>query len=1080
MQLIIAKNTISELKRSKAGDAAAFALDVLSSIETFDGITVFLCDSYASANDLYKNITFLKSVLYNHDSAKKVFFCEEIIPVSLLYALRHEKNAIVILTPSSFFSKVPDPDSILKSFLNIKKGSSFSRDKLIETFVSYGYKRLNEVESENEFAVRGEIIDIFNGESRYPVRMDFFDETVEDMRYFDLNTQRSLKNIDNFTVFPVNPDYYEKRLNILDIAENPVLYVEEPETELLQGLDNNAANRNIFKESLKKAGEIYYYDIKKSTIYHGGENSENFCKKIFLNIEYGSVDFTKKLRFENGSLNLGLIKKIFSNLIKKQYRVILPSKNKIHSERLKKIFESIGIYENESKAIGGFRIIVGDISSGIISKKHKLFMIKDEELFREHTDLTAESAYTGFKPDFLEEIKRLNTGDFVVHDEFGIAKFGEIKKITVKGVSSDYFALMFDGGDKVFVPADKIYLLHKYIASESDNPPQLSRLSSKLWEKAKTKAKKKIEEIAEDLKILYAKRITNRGFAFSEEDEIYREFEEDFEFEETEDQANAIRDVLSDMCSNKPMDRLICGDVGYGKTEVAIRAAFKAAMDGKQVALIAPTTLLVEQHYSNFKKRFEKYPIKIACISRFTRRDEEEKIHRQVKNGEIDIIIGTHKLLSKKIIYRDIGLLIIDEEQKFGALQKEKIKKMRHSIDVLAMSATPIPRTLYLSMSGIRGLSIINTPPAGRKNIITNIAEYQEQAVKDVVFRELNRGGQVYFIDNRISHIDGVYGRLKETMPDIKIGIVHGRLESGQIMDIMHTFYNKGYDVLLSTNIIESGLDNPNVNTIIINKAEQFGLSQLYQLRGRVGRSHIQAYCLLVVGTSMDNLSIVQRKRLNAVRDYSKLGSGFKLAMADLEIRGAGNILGDAQSGHIDAVGLEMCMQMLQEEIEKVKGVVLPVQIVPEVRVNLSAYIPDSYIKDDKTKLYVYRKLSNCNVPEDVNAISSELIDRFGGIGDSVENLLRIAELKSYMRNSKIKLLEITERDFVLEFHESADTIFDSLVRFVNGKEASSEYIINFAGEFKMRLRLKKITQKEDKLDRAKIILQRLYRYVNI
>ncbi|MHB1697053.1 MAG: transcription-repair coupling factor [bacterium] len=1069
----------------KTSAKTAFALDISLSIVHSSGTYVFLCDNYASAKDLYKNISFFENIVPRETPAKKIFFCEEIIPASLLYDLKQDSNAVIILTPISFFSKVPEIGSLLNSFINIKKGLNFSRDSFIQTLISYGYERLDEIENENEFAVRGGIIDIFNGDSPYPARIDFFDETVEDIRYFDLNTQRSFKNIESFTVFPVKSDYYEKKLNIIDVLENPVLYVEEPETELLDILNRDILNKNIFTLSLDKIGELYYYNYKKSaaSIYYGdvGENSENHensAGKTFLKIESCNINFIEKLKYDNGRLNLELIKKVFFNLVGKKYKIILLSKNEIHAGRLKKIFESIGL--DGKKTGNGFQITIGDISSGIISRKHRLCIIKDEELFREHLDLTAESGRGASGADFFQSMEELNPGDFVVHDEFGIAKFSEIKRITLKDKASDYFTLVFEGGDKLFVPADKIYLLHKYIASSDENSPALSRLGNKSWEKAKAKAKNKIEDIVDDLKILYAKRMTDRGFAFSGEDEAYREFEESFEFEETEDQANAIKDVLSDMRSNKPMDRLICGDVGFGKTEVAIRAAFKASMDGKQVALIAPTTLLVDQHYNNFKKRFEKYPVKIACISRFIKKSEEKEIIKGIKTGDTDIIIGTHKLLSEKIEYSDIGLLIIDEEQKFGALQKEKIKKIRYSIDVLAMSATPIPRTLYLSMSGIRDLSIINTPPSGRKNVITEIARYEEQIIKDTVLKELSRGGQVYFIDNRISHMDEVYNRLKKIMPDIKIGIVHGRLDSEQIVDIMHVFYNKGYDMLLSTAIIESGLDNPNVNTIIINNAEQFGLSQLYQLRGRVGRSHIQAYCLLAVGTDTDNLSVEQRKRLSAIKDYSELSSGFKLAMADLEIRGAGNVLGGAQSGHINAVGLEMCMQMLKEEIEKIQGVILPIQIIPEVKVNLSSYIPDLYMKGEKTKMSIYRKLSNCNSVSDVDKIRTELKDRFGKIEDPVENLLKIAELKSYMKNSKVQLLEIKEEEFILEFHESAGAIFESLVRFVNDKEFSSKYILNFIGEFKVRIRLKRDALMPDKLETAKIILQRLYSYVNI
>ncbi len=848
---------IPERNKAKTNAGAAFALDILPELSTGKGARVFLCDNYISAKNLYRNILFLENYL-RKDSAKRVFFCEEIIPVSLLYDLKCDSDAVIILTPVSFFSKVPEPGSLLKSFINIKKGSSFSRDGLIKTLISYGYERRNEIGGANEFAVRGGIIDIFNEDSLYPSRVDFFDETVEDIRYFDLNSQRSFKNIDGFTVFPVKPDYYEKKLNVLDVIENPVLYVEEPETELLAALNLNAENKNIFSGLSNKTSKIYFYNIEKSEIYYGGENSENSSRAVFLKVEPRGINFIEKFKYENGRLNLKLIGRFFLNLLKKKYRIILISKNEIHRDRLKKIFGSAGL--NEDKTGGGFRIASGEVSSGIISKKHRLFLIKDEELFREHLEFAEESGGGNQNRDFFQSIEELNPGDFVVHSEFGIAKFVEIKKITFNGISADYFSLVFEGKDKVFVPADKIYLLHKYIASSAEISPALSRLGNKSWEKTKAKAKKRIEEVAEDLKVLYAKRMAGRGFAFSDEDEVYREFEESFEFEETQDQARAIKDVLADMQSNKPMDRLICGDAGFGKTEVAIRASFKAAMDGKQTAFLAPTTLLADQHYNNFKKRFEKYPVKIACVSRFVKQSEVKETAELLKKGEIDIIIGTHKLLSDKFKYSDLGLLIIDEEQKFGTLQKEKIKKIRYSIDVLAMSATPIPRTLYLSMSGIRDLSIISTPPSGRKNVVTEIIRYEEQAVKDAVYKELSRGGQVYFIDNRILRIEGVYGRLKKIMPDIKIGIAHGRLNPEEIMDIMHTFYNKGYDMLLSTAIIESGLDNPNVNTIIINNAEQFGLSQLYQLRGRVGRSHIQAYCLLALGTDIADLSAEQKK----------------------------------------------------------------------------------------------------------------------------------------------------------------------------------------------------------------------------
>ncbi len=1052
-------------------------MDVVFSPNSKENLSVFLCDSYISARGLYKDLTFFESVVSLKDPSikrKKVFFCEEIIPASLLYNLGTEKDAVIVLTPTAFFSKVPEFDNILKSLINVKKGSKFQRDIFIETLLSFGYELVNQVESRGEFAVRGEIIDIFNAENYYPARIDFFDDIVDDIRYFDLNTQRSFKKIDGFTIFPANEDIYEKKLNLLDIAKNSVLYAEKPETELRDLINLSEGNNAIYTESRQKANESFYYDLNALKIYRDTGHPEK-PENLSSSIEgFNDINFIKDFKYENGQLDLKLVKKVLSKLIEEAYLIILVSKNEIHHQRLKDIFAPMQMDEC------GFHIIIGAISAGIISDKHRLIVFTGEELFREHINLIEEAQCRSSNQDFFHGISELNPGDFVVHSEFGIAKFAGVKKVSASGISSDYFELIFDGGDKLFVPAGKIYLLHKYIAASEENSPKLSKLGNKSWAKAKGKAKVKIEEVAEGLKVLYAKRMTQRGFVFSGEDDVYREFEESFEYEETDDQAKAIRDVLADMRINKPMDRLICGDAGYGKTEVAIRAAFKASMDGKQVAFIAPTTLLVEQHYNNFKKRFEQYPLNIAYISRFISKRDENKILDRIKNGDIDIIIGTHKLLSEKIKFSDIGLLIIDEEQKFGAMQKEKIKKIRSSIDVLALSATPIPRTLYLSMAGIRDLSIINTPPVGRKNVITDILEYNEEIIKDVVFKEIARGGQVYFIDNRISHLDEIFKRMKKIMPDIRIGVVHGRLGSDDIEDAMHLFYDKGYDMLLSTSIIESGLDNPNVNTIIINNAQNLGLSQLYQLRGRVGRSHLQAYCLFIAGRGLNNLTKEQTKRLNAIREYSELGAGFKLAMADLEIRGAGNILGGAQSGHIDAVGLEMCMQMLKEEVEKIQNTTLPPKINPEVKTSLSLYIPDSYINDSKIKLSIYRKLENCNNQDDVDAVRAELADRFGQIPDVVKNLLSVEELKVCMKNSMIKSLDIREDEFTIGFHDSAKNFSNALARFINDKSIVSEYIINFLGEFIIKFRSKKTISALDTLNAPKIILQRLYSYVNI
>ncbi len=1128
------KNSLNILKNKSA--LAAFALEasiIINSNADNCGIAVYLCKNTYSARNLYKNINF-----FQNNEFKKVFLCEEIIPASILYELHNSKlingsNAGVnlILTYQSFSNNVPSRLDISETIINVKKGHIIDRNKLIDDLLSFGYEKAEYVQDLFQFSVRGELIDIYGGEADNPVRIDFFDDEVQDIRYFDINSQRSINKIDSYIIFPLKDDIFEKKLNILDIIEKPLIFAEN------FNLNNDADIENQLNNLLKKYNNnnVFYFNLNEQAGYI--QSAKNYYK-----LDYRDVGFLKCLWDESKEqLNKKKTERFFKLILSNGFSVILSVKNDIYRERLKEIFSAFNVFEGENYNKGNFHIVASrEISAGFFSKKHKFLIFSDQELFKERIEIIDADKLKKEKngADFFENIRELNSGDFVVHINHGIGKFTGIKTIASGNLIADYFEIIYAGGDKVYVPSEKIYLIHKYINS-GESEPELNKLGTKSWEKSKKKAKEKIEEIAKDLIELYAKRKSERGYAFSKEDETYREFEENFEYEETADQAKAIKDVLLDMESNKPMDRLVCGDVGYGKTEVAIRASFKAAMDGKQVIFIAPTTLLVEQHFTNFTKRFEKYPFKVAYLSRFISAKEEKETIKLLENGSIDIIIGTHKLLSDKIKFKDPGLLIIDEEQKFGAFQKEKIKKIKSSIDVLALSATPIPRTLYLSVSGIRDISILNTAPIGRKNINTVISLYDETMVKEYVYREISRGGQVYFIDNRISHLESLLNKFSKIMPDIRVGIAHGRLYADDLEEIMHKFYHKEYDVLLSTSIIEAGLDNPNVNTIIINNSEGLGLSQLYQLRGRVGRSYLQAYCLLLVNAS--ELTKEQNKRLSAIMEYNDLGSGFRLAMADLEIRGAGNILGGAQSGNIDSIGLEMCMQMLKDEIKRIEGKVLPSEIFPEVKVSLNLYIPDSYIKDSKIKLSIYRRLSACGSIEEVFGIKEELIDRFGKCPEEIENLINVSRLKVNMRKIKVKFIDIKEDKFDIEFynnseknnvpdgtHSATERLKESycknkelysgayipefsnlqiaddlhgesikfakaLINFVNNKEILYKYIINFLSEYKLRIKIKnkindnlknnihtEITKNIIDIDNIIFILQEIDRYVNI
>ncbi|MHB1664842.1 MAG: transcription-repair coupling factor [bacterium] len=1170
----IIKNSLNILKYKSA--LAAFALEaslLINGNAGNCGIAVYICKNAYSARNLYKNINF-----FQNNELKKVFLCEEIIPASILYELQNSKlingsnNAVnLILTYQSFLSRVPSLLDISETIINVKKGHIIDRNKLIDNLLSFGYEKAEYVQDPFQFSVRGALVDIYGGETDNPVRIDFFDDEVQDIRYFNINSQRSINKIDSYIIFPLKDDIFRKKLNILDIIEKPLIFAEDFNLNNNLNNDNNkenidgiikiydkSYNDNIEEEKkgdkqnfilnspydynsetinienrlnnlLKKYNnnDVFYFNLNEQASYI--QSAKNYYK-----LYYRDAGFLKCLWDDSKELlNKKKTERFFKLILSKGFSVMLSVKNDIYRERLKEIFSVFNVFEGENYNNGNFHIISSEISAGFFSKKHKFLIFSDQELFKERIEIIDTDKLKKEKngADFFENIRELNSGDFVVHINHGVGKFTGIKTIASGNLTADYFEIIYAGGDKVYVPSEKIYLIHKYINS-GESEPELNKLGTKSWAKSKKKAKEKIEEIAKDLIELYAKRKSERGYSFSKEDEVYREFEENFEYEETEDQAIAIKDVLIDMESNKPMDRLVCGDVGYGKTEVAIRAAFKAAMDGKQVIFIAPTTLLVEQHFTNFTKRFEKYPFKVAYLSRFISAKEEKETIKLLENGSIDIIIGTHKLLSDKIKFKDPGLLIIDEEQKFGAFQKEKIKKIKSSIDVLALSATPIPRTLYLSVSGIRDISILNTAPIGRKNINTAISLYDETMVKEYIYREISRGGQVYFIDNRISHLESILNKFSKIMPDIRVGIAHGRLNADNLEEIMHKFYHKEYDILLSTAIIEAGLDNPNVNTIIINNSEGLGLSQLYQLRGRVGRSYLQAYCLLLVNSS--ELTKEQDKRLSAIMQYNDLGSGFRLAMADLEIRGAGNILGGAQSGNIDSIGLEMCMQMLKDEIKRIEGKVLPAEIFPEVKVGLNLYIPDGYIKDSKVKLNVYRRLTACSSIEEVYGIKEELIDRFGRCPEEIENLIKVSGLKVFMRKIKVKFIDIQEDKFDIEFYNSSennsnkevihdvkeheelysgayipefsnlqisnDLLYDenikfskALINFINDKEILSKYIINFLSEYKLRIKIKinnnnnlknnistEIMKNIIDIDNIIFILQEIDRYVNI
>lgn len=693
---------------------------------------------------------------------------------------------------------------------------------------------------------------------------------------------------------------------------------------------------------------------------------------------------------------------------KGRFTVVFLGADKNRAEKIQSVLEDYEIeaaYVAEDLIPGHIQVAEGNLNTGFELPMCKLAVITEEELFNKK----AKKKTRRQKLSNAERIKNyseLNVGDYVVHVNHGIGKYLGIVTLEINGVHKDYLHIKYQGSDKLYVPVDQIDLVQKYVGSEGKEP-KLYKLGGSEWKRVKRKVQSSIQDIADDLVKLYAEREASKGFAFSPDGDMQREFEAAFPYKETEDQLRSIQEIKRDMEKEKPMDRLLCGDVGYGKTEVAIRAAFKAMMDGKQVAMLVPTTILAQQHFETVTERFHGYPIKVGLLSRFRTRKEQNETIKGLRNGTIDMVIGTHRLLSKDIQFHDLGLLIIDEEQRFGVSHKEKIKKLKTNVDVLTLTATPIPRTLHMSMVGVRDLSVIETPPENRFPVQTYVLEYNDQMVREAIERELARDGQVYFLYNRIEDIERKAEEIARLVPDARVAYAHGRMTESQLESVIFGFLEGEYDVLVTTTIIETGVDIPNVNTLIVNDADRMGLSQLYQLRGRVGRSNRVAYAYFTYRKDKV-LAEASEKRLQAIKEFTELGSGFKIAMRDLSIRGAGNLLGAQQHGFIDSVGFDLYSQMLKEAIEARKGADGEEEKLPpfEVELEIDAYIPDAYIKDGYQKIEMYKRFRGIETLEDIEELKVEMIDRFGDYPQQVSDLFTIAEMKVYAKEAMLSSIK--------------------------------------------------------------------------
>lgn len=869
----------------------------------------------------------------------------------------------------------------------------------------------------------------------------------DEAAYLKEKSQKMLENLEQKHRFPgfeqFLPFYYDETANFFDYLEESIIFAVRPNK--MEQLTNDYYQEITETHTrLLEQGIVFpeYLDNFITDLDFKEQITKNRVVDINSDFE-DNIVVENDTHFNTSSLEpfhgqLELFSEKLMELLNKKYRIAITLNSASKKRRLKMFLEEknfvIGNNFDESRIV----IFSDSLAEGFIFDDIKLAVFSDKEVFgsEQKKKRTIGDFEDGIEISNVDDLK---AGDFVVHENHGIGKYLGVKTLEIQGQHKDYLVLKYAGEDKLYVPTEKIDLVQKYIGSDAGTP-KLYKLGSSDWKRVKEKVQKSVEEMAIGLLELYAERKTLTGYQYPEDDIWQQEFEESFPFEETPDQKKAIKAVKNDMESQKPMDRLLCGDVGYGKTEVAVRAAFKAALDSKQTAVLVPTTILAQQHYNTFSDRIEEFPVRVGMLSRFNTAAEQRKTLEKLIKGQIDILIGTHRLLSNDVIFDDLGLLIIDEEQRFGVTHKEKLKSLKRNVDVLTLTATPIPRTLHMALVGVRDMSRIETPPENRYPIRTFIKEFNKELISGAIRRELARSGQIYFVHNRVKDIEKIAAKLQELMPEAKVAVAHGQMNENRLEKIMYDFYHHKFDILVCTTIIETGLDIPNVNTIIINNADRMGLSQLYQLRGRVGRTNRIAYAYLLYERDRI-LAEVAEKRLEAIKEFSTLGSGFKIAMRDLEIRGAGNLLGPEQSGHIAAIGFSLYTKLLEGTIEDLKGKSDKKEFKTEIDLNLDAYIPDAYIKYEARKIEIYKKIKAIKNESDALDIIDELIDRFGEPPKEVMRLINAGRLKFIA--SELDIESIKEKGAKI------------ICQFINSKVVNAKKIVKLSQKYRKKIKIK-------------------------
>lgn len=1000
---------------------------------------LILAEDERRAREIYEDYRFYDRKVYSYPAKDLLFFQADIHGnllirqrMKVIKALLEEKELTVVTSIDGCMDFLESLEKIKEQLIHYESDSTVDTEQLKNQLVALGYERVGQVEMPGQFSVRGGIVDIYCLTEENPWRIELWGDEIDSIRSFDPESQRSLENLEELTIYPAVEHIGDKDMvSFLDYfpEERTIIFLDEPNrlTEKGGAVEEEYRQSRMHREEKGSRNQpenwlCSFEQLQKEL------NKRNCISVCALEPKQAGWKVREKFYLEVKSISaynnsFELLVKDLHQYKKQGYRIALLSGSRTRAERLAKDLQEEGLaafygqdYDREI-CPGEIMVVYGHAKKGFEYPLIKFAVMTESDIFgQEQKKKKKKKNYSGSR---IQDFAELSIGDFVVHEKHGLGIYRGIEKVEVDRIVKDYIKIEYRGGSNLYIPATQLDCLQKYSGADASKAPKLNKLGTQEWNKTKSKVRGAVKNIAKELVELYAVRQEKEGYVCGPDTVWQREFEEMFPYEETEDQLSAIEDAKRDMESTRIMDRLICGDVGYGKTEVALRAAFKEVQESRQVAYLAPTTILAQQIYNTFVQRMKEFPVRVELLCRFRTPAQQKKAIEDLKKGQVDVIIGTHRILSKDVQFKNLGLLIVDEEQRFGVTHKEKIKQLKKDVDVLTLTATPIPRTLHMSLIGIRDMSVLEEPPMDRMPIQTYVMEYDEETVREAINRELRRGGQVYYVYNRVTDIADVALRIAKLVPDARVDFAHGQMSERELENVMYSFVNGDIDVLVSTTIIETGLDISNVNTMIIHDSDRYGLSQLYQLRGRIGRSNRTAYAFLMYRKNV-MLKETAEKRLAAIREYTDLGSGFKIAMRDLELRGAGNLLGAQQHGHMNAVGYDLYCKMLNEAVKEAKGIHTMEDFETSVDLNVDAYIPDSYISNEFQKLDIYKRIAGIETQQDYDDMLEELLDRFGEPGKAVLNLLAIAKLKAIAHQGYVTEIKQTGKTVRFTLYEKA------------------------------------------------------------